>query len=110
MARESSPLYLRQYEIGPMENFVYFIGDKDTREILIVDPAWQVDTLLKKVREEDLRVRGALITHYHFDHTNGIQELLESVDCPIYVNKMDEPYLDVGSSSIKQTRDGDKLK
>lgn len=103
-------LYLKQLEIGPMENFVYFIGDKDTREILVVDPAWQVDTLLRVAKEEDLKIKGALISHYHFDHTNGIEELLESIDCPIYVNKHDVSYLDVKPSQIKAIDGGEKIK
>ncbi len=102
--------YLKQMEIGPMENFVYIVGDKDTREVMIVDPAWQADTLLRIVKEEDLRVRGALISHYHFDHTNGIEELLASVDCPVYVNKKDIPYMELSHENIEGTESGQKLK
>ena len=103
-------LYLKQMEIGQMENFVYFVGSNATREVFVVDPAWQVDTLLRIAKEEDLKIKGALISHYHFDHTNGIGELLESVDCPVYVNKKDMPYLEAGSDNIKTADDGTKLK
>jgi glyoxylase-like metal-dependent hydrolase (beta-lactamase superfamily II) len=102
--------YLKQMEIGPMENFVYFIGDKDTREVFVVDPAWQADTILRVAREEDLKIQGALVSHYHFDHTNGIEELLESVDCPVYVHKKDIPYLDLAHDNVKGTESGQKLK
>ncbi|MBI4432692.1 MAG: MBL fold metallo-hydrolase [Candidatus Omnitrophica bacterium] len=105
-----SSLYLKQMEIGPMENFVYLVGDKATREVFVVDPAWQVDTVLRMAKEEDLKIVGALVSHYHFDHTNGIEELLESVNCPIYVNKQDVPYLGFASSHVKQTESGQKLK
>lgn len=103
-------LYLKQMEIGPMENFVYLIGSKKTREVFVVDPAWQADTILKVAKEEDLKIKGALITHYHFDHTNGIEELLESVQCPVYVNKHDVPYVGVQSDMIKAVSDGDSVK
>ena len=106
----SDNVYLKQMEIGPMENFVYLIGDKNTREVFVVDPAWQVDTILKKAKEEDLKIKGALISHFHFDHTNGIEELLESVLCPVYVNKKDIPYLEFSSSDIKGVDSGDKVK
>ncbi len=105
-----SDLYIKQFEIGPMENFVYFLGSKPTREVLVVDPAWQVDTILRLAKEEDLKIRGALISHYHFDHTNGIEELLKSVDCPVYVNKHDVPYLEISHSNIKKVDDGEKVK
>ena len=105
-----SPLYLKQMEIGPMENFVYLVGSKATREVFVVDPAWQVDTVLRAAKEEDLRIRGALVSHYHFDHTNGIEELLEHVDCPVYVNKHDVPYLEFGSDRIQSVDNGAKIK
>ena len=76
MPNAESPLYLKQMELGPMENFVYLVGDKNTREVFVVDPAWQVDTILKAARAEDLKIKGALVSHFHFDHTNGIEELL----------------------------------
>jgi len=33
-------LYLKQVELGPMQNFVYLIGDQASREGVVVDPAW----------------------------------------------------------------------
>ena len=106
----ASDLYLKQVEIGPMENFVYFVGSKNTREVFVVDPAWQADTILKMAREEDLKIVGALISHYHFDHTNGIEELLESVSCPVYVHKDDVPYLGFASDHVVGTESGQRLK
>ena len=92
-----------------MENFVYLVGDKNTREVLVVDPAWQVDTILKIAKQEDLTIKGALVSHYHFDHTNGIEELLESVDCPVYVNKKDSPYLEYSHDNIRNVDDGARV-
>ena len=110
MANAESDLYLKQMEIGPMENFIYLVGSKDTREVFVVDPAWQVDTILRVAKEEDLKIKGALISHYHFDHTNGIEELLESLNVPIYVNKKDLPYMPVSVDAIKGVDNGAKLK
>lgn len=105
-----SDLYLKQMEIGPMENFVYLVGSQETREVFVVDPAWQVDTVLRTAKQEDLKIIGALISHYHFDHTNGIEELLGSLNVPIYVNKKDVPYLSVSSDWVKAVDAGSKVK
>ncbi len=94
-----------------MENFVYLVGSKKTREVFVVDPAWQVDTVLRIAKEEGLKIVGALISHYHFDHTNGIEELLQSVDVPVYVNKKDIPYMtDVQKDVLKGVDAGTKVK
>ena len=106
----SNNFYLKQSEIGPMENFVYLVGDAGTREVFVVDPAWQVDTILRTAKEEDLKIVGALISHYHFDHTNGIEELLQHHDCPVYVNKKDVPYLGISHDNIKAVDEGHIVK
>lgn len=84
---QDSGLYLKQMEVGPMANFVYLVGDAATREVVLVDPAWQMDTIFRTLEQENLKLRGALITHSHYDHCNGIDELLQRADVPIYVNR-----------------------
>lgn len=110
MGKIEDELYLKQMELGPMENFVYLVGSKKTKEVFVVDPAWQVDTVLRVAKEEGLKIAGALISHYHFDHTNGIEELLESADVPVYVNKKDVPYMDVQKDVLKGIDSGAKVK
>ena len=57
-----------------------------------------------------MRIKGALVSHFHFDHTNGIEELLESCDVPVYVNKKDVPFLDFSHDNVKPSEDGQKVK
>ena len=64
-------LYLEQILVGPMENFVYLIGSKSTREVTIIDPAWDIDALLDHINKRDLKLSSILITHYHPDHCGG---------------------------------------
>lgn len=76
----------------------------------MVDPAWEVRTILRKAAEDSVKIKAVLITHYHYDHTNGIEELLEKLDVPVYVDKHDVPYLDVKHSSIKPVESGHRLR
>jgi len=87
------PVYLKQLEVGPMANFVYLVGDPETREVVVVDPAWQVDTILKTAESEGLKITGALITHAHYDHCNGLDELLGKLDVPVYVNAEEDAFV-----------------
>ena len=43
---EEKELIIEQIEIGPMQNFTYIVGSRSTREVCIVDPAWDIDGLL----------------------------------------------------------------
>jgi glyoxylase-like metal-dependent hydrolase (beta-lactamase superfamily II) len=104
---EENPLFFKQLlsgvDIGKsdssaqqMANFIYLIGDKNTRECVIVDPAWDIDGILKVIEDEDMTLKGSLVTHYHPDHVGGsifgmnikgLAELMEKSPAPVYVNK-----------------------
>ena len=47
-------LYLEQILVGPMDNFVYLIGSKSTREVALIDPAWDIDALLEHVQKRGI--------------------------------------------------------
>ena len=104
------PLYLKQMEVGPMQNFVYLIGDAATREVYVVDPAWGVPAILEEAKKDDLKVKGAFVTHAHFDHVNGLEELLHETNGIAYVQKKEAPYLKEVKSNIKTIDGGDKIK
>ena len=36
MTSTAPSVYLRQMELGPMQNFVYLIGDPETRDCVVV--------------------------------------------------------------------------
>jgi len=77
-----------------MVNFVYAIGDRETGEAVLVDPAYDTDTLLDVVEADGMKLTGVLATHYHPDHIGGsmmgfdlqgVAKLLDRVDVPIHV-------------------------
>ena len=61
-------LFLKQIKLGPMENFVYLIGSKSTREVSVVDPAWDIQFLLDHIEQKGMVLSSILVTHYHPDH------------------------------------------
>ena len=91
-------LYLEQLLVGPMDNFIYLIGSKSTREVAIIDPAWDIEALLNHIKEKELKLASVLVTHYHPDHIGGgmgghsiegIAELLEKDPVKIFVHKLE---------------------
>ena len=106
-----------------MVNFVYLIGDKSTRECMIVDPAYAVEELLSVAEKDDMKVVGALATHYHPDHVggsmmganiDGIATLLEKTDIPIHVQELEAQWImrttGVSANHLHQHQPGDKVK
>ena len=90
-------LYFRQIPLGPMQNFIYLVGSRRTRQCLVVDPAWDTTALLEAAARDDMTITGALVTHNHPDHVGGamlgfkvpggVAELIGKVDAKIHVNK-----------------------
>ena len=96
----SETIYLKQMELGPMQNFIYLVGDPATRQCVVVDPAWEIDTIVQTAAADDMTIIAALITHTHQDHVGGhlfgmnipgVEELLEKVKAKVYVRTGGSP-------------------
>lgn len=82
-------LYLKQVEIGSMANYVYFIGDNNTKEVLVVDPTSDARQILNIVDNEKLKVVGIFITHGHYDHVGALDDLLVNLKVPVYISRFE---------------------
>ena len=67
-------LEIVQVEVGLLQNFCEVIGCPATGEAALVDPAFEVDRLLRVVDERGWRVTTILLTHTHDDHVAGLDE------------------------------------
>lgn len=131
---DASRLYFKQLlsglDIGEgdrvaeqMVNFVYLIGDRETGEAVVVDPAYDQQKILDTLAADGMRLVGALGTHYHADHIGGslggmaeitgIAELLELVDVPIHVQAAEAEWVTkttpVTRSALTEHQGGDTL-
>ena len=104
-----SPIYLKQLELGPMQNFVYLIGDAGTREAAVVDPGWEVPRILAAAEQDGVRLTKVFVTHHHFDHTGGLTELLKAADLPVYVHRDDAPMVRIEHSSLRAVSGGETV-
>lgn len=93
---EPSELFFQQLAVGEMANLSYIIGSRETREAVLIDPAWAIDKLLDTAAADEMKVVGVLATHYHQDHVGGeifgqniegVGKLLESTAVPIHVHE-----------------------
>jgi hydroxyacylglutathione hydrolase len=75
-----------QMEVGLLQNFCEILYCPETREAAIVDPAWEVDRLLKEVGRLGLKVTTALITHTHNDHIEGVDALVDKTGAAVVVS------------------------
>ncbi len=104
------PLYIKQLEVGMMRNFNYLIGDPETKECAYVDPAWEVDRLLKIAKGDGYQVKKIFLTHNHFDHIGGVEEVVQKTGAEIYIHSLDEKPVRKGSGKIIPVSNGIEIK
>jgi glyoxylase-like metal-dependent hydrolase (beta-lactamase superfamily II) len=75
-----------QIEVGLLQNFCELLYCPETRAAAVVDPAWEVDRLLREAERLGLRITTALITHTHNDHIEGVEELCARTGAAVVVH------------------------
>ena len=109
MKEQNTPV-IRQFEIGPLANFIYFIGDAKSQEIAVVDPAWNVPFLREEAQKLKLKIVSIFLTHGHPDHVNGLSELLKTHDVPVYICAHEAPFYKPKCKNLIEVQDRAKLK
>ena len=105
-----------------MVNFVYLIGDRQTKECMVVDPAYAIADILEIVDQDEMKLTGVLATHYHPDHVGGsmmgmkiqgVADLLEKCQIPIHINKHETKWVarttGLNENDLVQHESGDKV-
>ena len=119
---EDNALIVEQIQIGPMANFTYIVGDRATRKVAVVDPAWDVDGLLDRIASQGYTLAAALATHYHPDHVGGgmgghniagVAELVAKQPVKVYVHRAEaagvRKVTGLSESDLAKVDSGDKL-
>ena len=70
--------------LGILENNCYFIHREGESEAVFIDPNSQGDRLFVRLREKGLEIKAILLTHGHFDHIMGANEMRNVSGAKIY--------------------------
>jgi glyoxylase-like metal-dependent hydrolase (beta-lactamase superfamily II) len=105
-----------------MRNFAYLIGDRQTGDCVVVDPAYAAGELVDALEADGLHLSGVLVTHHHPDHVGGsmmgfelkgLAELLERVSVPVHVNSKEAQFVSritgIPMSDLTSHEHGDKV-
>ena len=87
---------IRQIPIAGFDsNFSYFIGEKDSKAIAIVDPG-DVPHLDAEISQEMLVPKMVLLTHSHFDHISGVEEIVKEYGIPVFMHSNARGRFEIG--------------
>ena len=106
----TNQILIKQYEIGPLNNFLYLLGDPATKEMAVVDPAWDPDFLMREAQKLGYKITKVFLTHAHPDHVNGLPQILAKHNVPVYISKHEAPFLTAQLGKLTGVGDKEKLK
>jgi glyoxylase-like metal-dependent hydrolase (beta-lactamase superfamily II) len=105
-----------------MRNFAYLIGDRQTGDAVVVDPAYAAGDLIDALEADGMHLSGVLVSHHHPDHVGGsmmgfelkgLAELLERVSVPVHVNSHEADWVSritgISLSELTAHEHGDKV-
>lgn len=92
-------LKINNYVVGQVQTNCYFAINGQTNEILIIDPGASAQALAQRIRQAEYKPVAILLTHGHFDHAGGAEELAHEFSVPIYAYEAEREVLENGDKN-----------
>ncbi len=83
-------MIFQRFEEEGLAHFSYLVGDRETRQAVVIDPRRDVDVYLEWMDDRDLVLKAVLETHIHADYASGAPELAYVTEVPHYISHYDQ--------------------
>lgn len=107
-------MFFKQIPVGPMQNFVYLIGDEKTKEAAVVDAGWNTDEIIETAYNEKLKINKIILTHSHFDHVQKVSELIDKTEAGVYFHESEfediQKHINNNSAKIIKLKNNEEIK
>jgi hydroxyacylglutathione hydrolase len=81
-------MILEQLRLGPLDNFVYILGDQTTATGAVIDPGWDIPQILRAADKHGLELKYVFNTHSHPDHIQGNGEMVRRAGSEVVMHKI----------------------
>ena len=78
----------------------YFVSPENQKEVVLIDPADQGGQIYEALKSKGLQVAAILLTHGHFDHIWGANELRRLSGAPIYAYEEEKEVCEDASKNV----------
>jgi len=83
------------FSLGPLQTNCYLLtvpGEEEgKRKGIIIDPGMNPKRLLDRI--EQIEIEAILLTHAHFDHMGGVDQVRKEAKCPVYIHDLEADWL-----------------
>lgn len=84
-------MQVHSFTVGPFAENTYLLTEGN--EAIIIDPGFseasELESVVSKIRNEELKLIAVILTHAHVDHALGLSKLLDAFDVPVYLSDKD---------------------
>jgi hydroxyacylglutathione hydrolase len=84
-------LTFQTFTLGALGTNAYLVTDSTRTKALVIDPGTADPALLRRL--EGFEVEAVLLTHAHFDHIGGVEEVRKRFGCPVYIHSAEKDWL-----------------
>ncbi|BCG61008.1 MBL fold metallo-hydrolase [Paenibacillus sp. URB8-2] len=84
-------LNIRSFNLGPLQTNAYLLTGTDPAKGIIIDPGMNPAPLVRAI--QDMEIEAILLTHAHFDHIGGVDEIRKLKNCPVYLHALESDWL-----------------
>ena len=107
-------MIFKQIPVGPMQNFVYLIGDENTKEAAVIDAGWDSEKIIEIAEKEKLKIKKIILTHSHFDHVQQVSELADKTNADVCFHELEydsiKRHIKNNLVKIIKLKDNDEIK
>jgi hydroxyacylglutathione hydrolase len=82
-------MFLKKLIVGALGTNCYIFGSESNKEVVIIDPGGNPNDIKGVIEENLLKPLAILLTHTHFDHTQGVGKLIRTYKLPLMFHKKD---------------------
>jgi hydroxyacylglutathione hydrolase len=68
------------FTLGPAVTNAYLVADPETKEAVVIDPAWDGQIILEAAEQRGWRIAHLWYTHAHFDHIGGAGAIADALN------------------------------
>ena len=79
---------------GPVDANNYLVWDEQSKDAVLIDCSDYREDILNRISEENLNIKYILLTHGHFDHILGLNEMNDVLKAKVGVSRSDAILLD----------------
>lgn len=82
-------MILKEYISGPIEANNYLLVDEETKEGALIDCSEMKQEIVDDANALGANIKYILLTHGHFDHVLGVNEMKKALGAKVYIHKSD---------------------